>query len=504
MIRKTTLLIALLSGPFIGAFAQADLPEMRLDSKELEADMRFLASDQLMGRRTGPPGNNTAALYIASRLEAYGFQTVPGAKGYYQEVPFEAVKPPQSGALTIGKSDYTFGDNFLILSGNAADLQTSGVYAGYGWVDETTGHDDYKDLDVKGKVVFVISGIPDNQDPIATFKSFRTKRKLASERGAAGLIELYRLTFPWRFFRNYFGKESLVLANTDGDSGDDNLVYGWIQEKDKTDLENIQTDKKTKIHLQSGGFSRRPVQSQNVIGVLPGTDPVLKDEYVVLTAHYDHVGTGRDGGGMFTPQDSIFNGARDNAFGTVSLLAAAKAYSQAPTKRSVVILAVTGEEIGLLGSQYYAEHPLIPLEKTIFNLNTDGAGYNDTGAVSIIGYGRTGTNDQLKKATDAFGLRIIADPAPEQGLFDRSDNVSFAVKGVPAVCFSPGLTEFDQEIAKYYHQVTDGPETIDYPYLAKFCQSLTLMGRLVADMDGKPTWVAGDKYEEAGKKLYGR
>ena len=147
---------------------------------------------------------------------------------------------------------------------------------------------------------------------------------------------------------------------------------------------------------------------------------------------------------------------------------------------------------------------MIPLEKTIFNLNTDGAGYNDTGAVSIIGYGRTGTNDQLKKATDAFGLRIIADPAPEQGLFDRSDNVSFAVKGVPAVCFSPGLTEFDQEISKYYHQVTDGPETIDYPYLAKFCQSLTLMGRLVADMDGKPTWVAGDKYEEAGKKLYGR
>ncbi len=159
--------------------------------------------------------------------------------------------------------------------------------------------------------------------------------------------------------------------------------------------------------------------------------------------------------------------------------------------------------MGLLGSQWYAENPLIPLEKTIFNFNTDGAGYDDITGISLIGANRTGIDPQVEAAASAFGKKVINDPAPEQGLFDRSDNVSFAAKGVPALSFSPGITGFSDELFKYYHQVTDNPETINMAYLKEYCQAFTLAARLIANRDTRPYWVDGDKYREAGDKLYG-
>jgi Zn-dependent M28 family amino/carboxypeptidase len=190
--------------------------------------------------------------------------------------------------------------------------------------------------------------------------------------------------------------------------------------------------------------------------------------------------------------------------GTVALLSAARSFAAKPTKRSVIILAVTGEEIGLLGSQYYASQPLVPLENTIFNLNTDGAGYNDVTKVSMLGFGRTGTDKQLNDAAESVGLTIIADPAPEQGLFDRSDNVSFAREGVPALTLSPGFHSFDAEIQKFYHQVTDEADSIDFDYLYKYCRAFVEAARNIANMEGRPIWKAGDKYEQAGKDLYKR
>ena len=156
----------------------------------------------------------------------------------------------------------------------------------------------------------------------------------------------------------------------------------------------------------------------------------------------------------------------------------------------------------LLGSAYYADHPLIPLEKVIFNFNTDGAGYSETGAVSVFGWDRTGTNEMLEAGVKPFDLEIIPDPAPEQGLFDRSDNVSFARKGVPALTFSPGFREFDAEILQHYHQVTDEADSIDYDYLTKYCKAFAHCCRMIANSPNKPVWAEGDKYEEAGKELY--
>ena len=500
------LLSALFLSSSLLAQRSTEPPEFQLQKSELEAHLRFLASDELQGRRTGEMGNNIAARYIAAQLEAYGLKPAPGLKGYYQPVSFQATTPPTQASLLLNKAEYKQGDGLLILLGNAQGIKTDAVFANYGWADEKSGYDDYKGLNVKGKIVFVLPGTPEAQDPMAVFTSMSKKRKLAQEQGAVALIELYRLQFPWSFFRSYFNKENLSLADAPSESSagpENDIVYGWLKEQKDDNIENLQKGKKLKAELSSQGFSRRPVPSQNVAGIIKGSDPKLREEYLVLTAHYDHVGTGKNGGGAYTKEDSIFNGSRDNAMGVVALLSAAKALAEQPPRRSVLVLAVTGEELGLLGSQYYAEHPLIPLEKTIFNLNTDGAGYNDVSYVSAIGFGRTHTDDMIEAGANVFGLDVFPNPAPEQGLFDRSDNVSFAAKGVPAICLSPGMTTFDEEIGKYYHQVTDNPETIDFDYLLKYSQAFARIARLVADDTDRPKWVEGDKYEEAGKKLYG-
>ena len=212
---------------------------------------------------------------------------------------------------------------------------------------------------------------------------------------------------------------------------------------------------------------------------------------------------GKNGGGNFTEADSIFNGTRDNAFGTANILVAARALAEVRPKRSILVLGFTGEEMGLLGSKYYAEHPVVPLEKCVFNLNNDGAGYNDTTLVTTFGGVRTGALKELQTAAAAFGLKVNEDPAPEQNLFDRSDNVSFAAKGIPSPTWSPGFTAFDDRIFKYYHQVTDNPNTISYTYLKRFCQAYAHAARLIANNPARPQWTKGDKYEAAGQQLYG-
>lgn len=485
--------------------AEQKLPEFQVQQSEVEAMLRFLASDELKGRRTGSEGNNIAARYIASHLQAYGFEPGAGENGYFQPVPLAISKAAAESQLEVDKSSFTFNEDYILMSGGAADLNTAAVFAGHGWVDESKKIDDYKGLDVAGKVVFVLGGLPDDNDRRVAFNAMPVKQRIAEEKGAAALIEIYTLNFPWNFFTRYFGGERIRLAPEEEDTAGQSLPYGWVRNIVKEELFNrLKAGKEIKVHFSSSGVVKEALPSNNVIGVLEGTDPVLKNEYVLLSAHYDHVGVGKQGGGSFSEQDSIFNGARDNAMGTISMLTAARSLARERPRRSVIALAVTAEEMGLLGSSYYADHPLFPLEKTIFNLNTDGGGYNDTRYVSVAGYDRTGIDQSIEKAAAAVGLGVIADPAPEQGLFDRSDNVSFAKKGIPALTFSPGFTGFDEEIRKYYHQVTDEAETVDMAYFLKFCQAYAHLARLIADEATRPQWAAGDKYEEAGKELYGK
>lgn len=471
-----------------------------LQQADVEFPLRFLAADELEGRRTGERGNNLAARYIAEYFRTYNLETAPDAEGYYQKIPFNGVTPPTMAELEIEGKSYQQGDDLLILTGDASELEAKAVFAGHGWVDEKTGHDDYADVKVEGRIVFVLPGTPESQDPGTVFSAMAVKRQLATERGAVAVIELYRLSFPWKFFVSYFNKKSLQMGNMEGKA----IPYGFINQLDDAIVGKLNKGKKLKVKLENTAYTRQAVPSQNVIGILEGSDPDLKNEYVLLSAHYDHVGTGKNGGGAFTAEDSIFNGARDNAMGTVALLGAVKSLSQNPPKRSIIFLAVTGEELGLLGSAYYAENPLIPLNQTIGNLNSDGAGYNDTSYVSITGYGRIGIDEMIKQAVKDAGLKVYANPAPEQGLYDRSDNVSFARKGVPAINVAPGITGFDEQIGKYYHQVVDEAESIDFQYFTKWCQAFANLALLIGNDEDKPIWKAGDKYESAGKKLYSK
>ncbi len=480
-----------------------NLPEFHLEKAEMEAHLRFIASDEMMGRRTGTIYNNLAARYLAEKLREYGVQEVAGANGYLQEIPFVKSNPPANATVQIGENKYDQGKDLVMLSGNAMDGNAAAIFAGQGWINEETGHNDYEGIDVNGKIVVVLSGSPDSQNPFSAFKAMPKKRAFAAERGALALIEIYQIKFPWGYFKRFMNKERMSISGETESEAAKAMPYGWINEPSKELISSLSSNEfSTPAVVKSSGSQSTPSPAYNVVGLIPGSDENLKEEVVLLSAHYDHVGAGKEGGGRYTEQDSIFNGARDNGMGTIALLAAAKSLAQKPAKRSTLILWVTGEEMGLLGSDYYVENPLIPLDKIIFNLNSDGAGYNDTKYYSVIGYGRTGTDAEIEQAAQAFGLKVFPNPAPEQNLYDRSDNVSFAKKGIPAINISPGTTGFTEEIQKYYHQVADNPDTVDYDYFIKYCQAYAHAARLVSNMVDRPQWAEGDKYEEAGRLLY--
>lgn len=241
------------------------------------------------------------------------------------------------------------------------------------------------------------------------------------------------------------------------------------------------------------------VKSKNVIGLIEGSDPALRDEYVLLAAHYDHIGVGP----ATAEGDSIYNGARDNAVGVATVMAAGKYFAEHPPKRSVIFAFWGAEELGLIGSGYFAENPVLPLDQIIYNLNIDGAGYNDTTKVTVVGLERTDAESIFDSSVQAFGLEAIPSPVPELGLFNRSDNVHFARKGVPAPTFSLGFTAFDEDIQYYYHQPTDESDTINFNYITDYARAYILSAQQIANAADAPFWSPGDEYEDEGIQLYG-
>jgi hypothetical protein len=455
---------------------------------EVENNLKYIASDELGGRRTGSVGEQMAADFIVKLLQDYGVKAVPGKTDFIQKVPFINTLPPKSAALTIGGTTFDASDKLMIIKDQQVDLKAAIVFAGYGWVDETKGIDDYKNLDVKGKIVLTITGTPEGNSPSEVFNSMQKKQELAAAHGAVALFEVFRMALPWQFVKGYFNKERMEIA-----SQNESFVYGWVQEQNPGILTLVKDQIPPIAHLKIDAGDSQKLFANNIIGVIEGTDEKLKNEYLLLSAHYDHVGTGKHGGGAFTPQDSIFNGARDNGIGTVALLAAAKDLAANPPKRSVLILACTAEEMGMLGSQWYADHPFLPLSEMAFNLNNDGAGYNSTKHFNVIGLGFTNADEEMKQAGEQFGLKMLGDPAPDQNLYERSDNISFAKNGIPSVDFAPGITEMGEEIFKYYHQAADNADTLDYNYVLKYCQTYTLAARLIADKNGKLEWIGEGK-----------
>lgn len=482
---------------FIGSlsfvFSQEKLPEDHISQAEIEAHLRFLAADELKGRKTGEMGNNIAAAYIAAQLRSFGVKEVEGAENYYQKIPFETYTA--NGSFTWEEQSLKHGGDMVIMAGEGQTIEAQAVFVDYGWVDEGKGYDDYKKIDVKGKIVIANLGLPKDDNPISIVQAAKIKRKLAMERGAVALLELYRLNMPWRFVSQQFSASRLLIMNQPSDR----LPYGWINDPKGELVQRLQKSKKLKVSLQMEEAKYSPKPSQNVVGWIPGTDPELSKEYMIISAHYDHVGVG---GTRATKEDSIFNGARDNAIGTVALISAAKSLAMKPPKRSILILAVTGEEMGLLGSNYYANNPLLPLKDMKFDLNCDGAGYNDTSMLSVVGFDHLEVEGIISEAASRNGLKTGGDVVPEQGLYDRSDNASFARKGIPAINVSPGVKAFDAELMKYYHQVADEAESLNFGYVTRFMRAFAHIGRLIADLDKMPIWKADSKYRAQGEELY--
>lgn len=482
------------------------LPEFTLSTRTVEKHLRFLASDELQGRGTGLQGNLVAARYIAEQFRASGAKPAAKQGNYYQSIPFIQRFPVQQASLIYQANTYERGKELAILAGPKTQLTAPAIWVGNGWIDENQGINDYQDKEVEGKIIVVSSGIPGESSIGNTLLSSTQKRRWAEERGALALIEIHQLSAPWQMVSRFFSNNRLEVDPSYDPAQPPaaaTLVHAWIHDPEELLINALKDGASPELTIESSGRKIERLFSHNVVGVIEGSDPILKDEYILLSAHYDHLGT-NSSVDPTSSADSIFNGARDNGIGVTALLCAAEAFGKANPKRSILLIAYTAEEKGLLGSKYYAENPLIPLQQTIFNLNSDGAGYTDTTAVSILGFNRVGAAEEMQQACDTFDLNIIVDPAPEQNLFDRSDNVSLAQKGVPAPTFSPGFSNFNQELFKYYHKVADEVDNLNWTYLTRFAQAFTYSARLIANKTDKPIWVEGDKYESAGKELYNR
>jgi len=343
-------------------------PELTSQAWQTEADLRFLASDELAGRKPGTPGHAVAARYLATQYAALGLQTPPGQDTYFQMVPFTLRKPAAQASIIFKDNRIEQGTQWLQLRGGALDQSLPAVFLGYAWLDDKKGIDDYGAIDLTGKLVVANQGAPGLSNPSEIIEASAQKRRWVAERGGLGLIEVYGMGIPFSFVVQNFQRPQLTLKEDEADDAVD-LFHAWITaEGAEPWLERVKSGQKTTLTLRSSGTSRQASPAPNVVGMLPGADPERKHEYILLTAHYDHVGSGPGAlGRPYTGQDSIYNGARDNALGVAALLAAVRSLSAQPPARSVIFAAFTAEEMGLLGSQYYADHPLLP---SALRLNT--------------------------------------------------------------------------------------------------------------------------------------
>lgn len=469
----------------------ADITNL-VTKSDAEAHLTFLAADEMRGRNTGSPELEIAANYIASNFRQWGIRPAPGTNDtYFQTVEFQKVTPPSFLEFVVDGQTFKLKEDVIQVGGSDVDVAGGIVFVGYG------SRADFEKTDVKGKIVVAFTGSADDANIQRAFMTESvSKNALTKEFGGAALVEINTIPgIPWQNLAGFLGGTRTSLKREAAA-----VPHFWMKNSDAVPVTALKETKSAKGSVKSVGMRVKYFSGKNVAGVVEGTDPVLKNEYIVISAHYDHVGVKSKP----NQQDSIYNGARDNAIGTVGMLETARFFGKYPQKRSVLLLALTAEEAGLLGSSWYSDHPLIPLKQTVFNFNCDGAGYNDTSIATIIGMERTTAEPEIAKACEAFGLKATVDPVPEQNLYERSDNYNFAKKGIPAIDFAPGTKAFDAELMKYYHQPADEVGSLDFDYLIKYFRAYVYTNYLLATMPQAPVWKAGDKFEAEAKKLYGK
>ncbi len=462
----------------IRAFATAD---------SLVAPLWYLASDALRGRGYNTPELDTAAAYIAACFKKAGVKPVAGANGYYQ--PFNGVtQTPVAGAhAAIDTITLTTGENALQLNYTDVHLDVPFLYAGEAAVLSRAT------LAVKGKAVAVTFG---NDVPLQKLITdlYTLQEQLAEKEAAALVAILPAGNTAWPRLKSQATRQH--VQNPLHTSQLPVLLVQLPAESAK------QAETAARFRASITGTVVKTARIKNVLGVVAGTDPLLKNEYIMLSSHYDHLGTGK-------PQmeegklDSIYNGARDNATGTTAVIAAARYFAKHPPKRSVIFATYTAEEQGLIGSRYYSIHPLVPLKSTVYNLNIDNASYNDTSLITLVALGRTTADSLISQGVAAYGLRLGNDPTGGR-LFTGSDNYPLAMQGVPAPTFSLGMKTFDSTITNRYHRLSDEPGNMHMAYVCRFIRAYILAASNIANAPQAPRWANGDPLEGAWKALYKR
>lgn len=518
------------------ALSPASMPAASTAAKSIEADVRYLADDRLEGRDAGTPGYDLAAAYVAGRFKDIGLEPAGDEGSYFQRVPLiKALREEQGAAFSMHQDGRTlslkFRDEFLPgLNYNAPShsLTAPAVFVGQAVHAPDLGQDDFAGVDVHGKIALVFSGAPakfDN-DRRAFYANSAEKLRAVSQRGAVGVVFVgtpqYEERSSWASSSAKWKMPGMRLRGNDGKglntfpelkasaaisaAAAARLFAGSGHEAEalfKANKEGTLKPFDLPGTLTLTGRTRvEPVESNNVVARLPGSDANLSNEFIAYTAHLDHVGIGAPVNG-----DSIYNGAMDNALGVAIMMQAATELAESATKpkRSMLFIALTAEEKGLLGAEWFVTHPIVPKADLVANINMDMpvllAPAKDVVPIGV-------EHSTLKTALDAaaveLGMGLSADPFPEEVVFVRSDQYAFVREGIPAVYMKGGIEPatvggaspkdaLDTFLRNCYHQpCDDASQPIQYEDAARMATLNARIGTLVGNAADRPRWNKGD------------
>jgi Zn-dependent M28 family amino/carboxypeptidase len=549
-LRMAMVWVLIVATGLTGFSKQRKVPGPSPNEQAIRAHVKFLSSDLLEGRGTGARGGEVAANYIAAQMEALGLKGAGPNDSFFQPVSLVGVKADPNTKLIVsgrnGKETFKFADDYVAFTGaqtEEVDVDTDLVFVGYGISAPEQRWNDYKgqESDYRGKILVMLVNDPPatSAEPnlfggkaLTYYGRWTYKYEEAARRGAAGVILLHTdesAGYPWSVVRTSNGAWRFDIARNSNDTPflkfrswitDDaarrmfklaNLDLMELRAKAASrEFVPIDLRLKGKIDLKS---EVKRVQAPNVAGILPGRDPKLRDEYVIYSAHWDHLGVGAPD----KTGDTIYNGAVDNASGVASVLAIADVLAKLPPaqrpRRSSLFLFTTAEEQGLLGSEWYSRHPLVPVEKTAGNVNLD--------SMNILGMTKDfiplgAERSTLKAVVEAVarerGLRVSPDARPEQGSFYRSDHFPLAKVGIPSISLKEGNDyvghskewgeqQFKAYNTAHYHQPSDEfSDTWDFRGLLQETEIAIAIGRRIADMDQMPRFNPDDEFAKAQKR----
>jgi hypothetical protein len=496
----------------------------------IKADVAYLADDRLEGRYTGSPGFDIAAKYVADRFAELGLK--PGNNGsWYQQVPFAEARRKQGAPsyIRIGDREFPNGGD-VVMTPNGAfpsySVDAEAVFVGFGIDGPEIGSNDYEGLDVKGKIAVVLYPFPKGAPSETAAHLLNEKAAMAKKHGAIGLLSIHtpvrEKVIKWELMGQRVDQPDVKWIGDDGQprypgpnlpivatlgpkaaealfEGAQTPLAAIYAEMDKEGAKPKGFPLAKKLRIERHSNVRR-MQSPNVLGVLEGSDPKLKNEYIVLSAHLDHLGRIKPENG-----DDIANGAMDNAMGIATMLEVARAFAKEGKrpKRSILFAALTAEEQGLLGAEYLAQHPVVGGGKIVGLVNLDMPIVTyDFQDVVAYGADHSTIREAVARAIASEGIKLSPDPAPEQVSFVRTDHYPFVKAGVPAVSLDlgpagPGAKATEAFIANHYHRVSDDMKLpFDWAAAAKFARINYLVARELADGADPPRWYAGDYFGE--------